>query len=160
LINGQNSAMMGMSQAILEKTRGEYHLLCGVCGRIGPDRLGIRFTVQEDGVVVGQFDGKDHHQGYNGYLHGGLIATLLDSAMTNCLFAQGRVALTAELSIRFLKPVLVGVPSVVSAWVEGLASPLFKMNGKICQNDEIMAKATAKFMEIRPGSAIESSLCK
>ena len=138
-----------VSQAILDKTRSECHSHCAVCGSTGPDSLGLRFLVQEDGAVAGRFEGRECHQGYNGYLHGGLIATLLDSAMTNCLFAHGRVALTGDLNVRFLKPVAVSSPAEVSAWIERSFPPLFKMNGEVRQNGEIMARATTKFMDVR-----------
>ena len=142
---------------MLEKTRSEYHSHCAVCSRTGADRLGIRFLIQEDGIVVGQFDGRERHQGYNRYVHGGVIATLLDSAMTNCLFAHGRVALTGELSVRFLRPVAVRSPAIVSAWIERSFPPLFKMKGEVRQNGDIMARATAKFMEVRIS---KSGLCQ
>lgn len=138
-----------VSQAILDKTRSACHSHCAVCGRTGADSLGIRFLVQEDGTVAGRFDGRECHQGYDGYLHGGLIATLVDSAMTNCLFAHGRVAMTGDLCVRFLKPVVTSSPTVVSAWIERSLPPLFKMNGEVRQHGEIMARATAKFMEVR-----------
>jgi acyl-coenzyme A thioesterase PaaI-like protein len=34
-------------------------------------------------------------------LHGGVISSILDGTMTNCLFAHGTVAVTAELRVRF-----------------------------------------------------------
>jgi len=69
--------------------------------------------------------------------------------MTNCLFALGRAAVTGELNVRFLKPVIVSRPAVVSARLVESLAPLFKMNGEVRQNGDIMARATAKFMEVR-----------
>jgi len=87
------------------------------------------------------------YQGYTGYLHGGVIAALLDSAMTNCLFAQGQAALTGELNVRFLKPVVISRPAIVSAQVAAAAPPLFYMAATLRQNGQWMARAAAKFME-------------
>jgi uncharacterized protein (TIGR00369 family) len=89
------------------------------------------------------------YQGYDGYLHGGVIAALLDSAMTNCLFAHGRIALTGELNVRFLKPVVVNEPAIVSARVVESSPPLFCMEAELSQNGQSVAKATAKFIETR-----------
>ena len=142
-----------MSQAILDKTRSEYHSHCTACGRTGADRLGIRFLVRGDGTVVGQFDSRECHQGYDGYLHGGVIATLLDSAMTNCLFAHGRVALTGDLRVRFLKPVTMSNSVMVSARLAESLPPLFYMEADVRQDGDIMARGIAKFMEMSMSEA-------
>jgi acyl-coenzyme A thioesterase PaaI-like protein len=41
---------------------------------------------------------------YTGLLHGGMTSTLLDAAMTHCLFMQGVQALTAELTVDSFHP--------------------------------------------------------
>jgi len=125
------------------------HAQCMLCGSEHPRGFRLVFDTHADGHVEAQFSCDRLYQGYTGYLHGGVIAALLDSAMTNCLFAKGRVALTGELSVRFLKPVIVNRSAVVSARVVESLAPLFKMNGDVRQDGVIMARATAKFMEVR-----------
>jgi uncharacterized protein (TIGR00369 family) len=125
------------------------HSQCILCGAGHPQGLRLVFSTHADGHVEAPFTCDRLYQGYTGYLHGGIIASLLDSAMTNCLFAHDCAALTGELNVRFLKPVIVSRPAVVSARVAQSRAPLFKMTGEIHQDGEIMARATAKFMEIR-----------
>ena len=55
------------------------------------------FVLQPDGSVRGVFFASAPLEGYTGLLHGGIAAAFLDGAMTNCLFAHGIEALTAEL---------------------------------------------------------------
>ncbi len=100
-----------------------------------------------DGCVEATFSCEQRYQGYAGYLHGGIISALLDSAMTNCLFAHGRAALTGSLNVRFLKPVAVNCDATVSARVSKAMPPLFYMAAELLQNGRIMAKASATFME-------------
>ena len=63
--------------------------------------------LQPDGSVEGVFAARAPLEGYSGLLHGGVAAAFLDGAMTNCLFAHGVRALTAELTVRYREPVAV-----------------------------------------------------
>ncbi len=135
------------------------HAQCILCGAGHPHGCRLVFTTCADGHVEATFPCDRQYQGYAGYLHGGVIAALLDSAMTNCLFAHGRVALTGELAVRFLKPVIVNRPALVSARLAESLAPLFKMRGEIRQNGELMARASAKFMEVRmPDSSVGTEI--
>ena len=124
------------------------HAQCIMCGADNPQGIRLVFATHPDGHVETEFPCDRHYQGYTGYLHGGVIAALLDSAMTNCLFAHGRVAMTGELKVRFIKPVVINHPVRVSARLAELHAPLFVMSGEVLQNGVTVARATAKFMEI------------
>jgi hypothetical protein len=65
--------------------------------------MGFEFAIGKNGEVTAEIDCQNIHihQGYDGILHGGIIASPFDSAMVNCLFARGIVALTAEFKVRF-----------------------------------------------------------
>ncbi len=57
--------------------------------------------------IVGRFVLGERYQGGAGFAHGGIIATLLDEAMGKvCRFRNVR-AVTAELTVEYLKPVRV-----------------------------------------------------
>ncbi len=66
------------------------HSQCILCGADHPQGLRLAFNTDANGRVKAEFPCDRMYQGYDGYLHGGVIAALLDSAMTNCLFAHGR----------------------------------------------------------------------
>jgi uncharacterized protein (TIGR00369 family) len=99
-----------------------------------------------DGVQA-ELDCDDSLQGYEGRLHGGVIAAALDGAMTHCLFALGRTAVTAELNVRYRRPVLTGRPATVRAWLERDLAPLYLLRAELVQDGVVQAEATAKFME-------------
>lgn len=140
MITDRKSADMAALQARL-------HSHCVLCGSEHPQGLRLAFCTHADGHVEAPFSCQRLYQGYTGYLHGGVIAALLDSAMTNCLFAHGRAALTGELNVRFLKPVIVSRGATVSARVAESSPPLFHMEADLRQGREIAARATAKFVE-------------
>src|SRR5664280_728378 len=89
------------AQIRLANNQTEAHPFCFVCSGSNPMGLALRYEPQPDGCVSARFMGHSALEGYSGLLHGGLIATLLDGAMTNCLFARGIRGLTAELKVRY-----------------------------------------------------------
>ena len=83
---------------------------CFGCGPANPAGLHLEFLQAPDGsmvshpVVAGTFDG------HPGYLHGGIIATLLDEAMSKSVRALGKLAMTRKMEVDYLRPVPSGVP--------------------------------------------------
>jgi acyl-coenzyme A thioesterase PaaI-like protein len=108
--------------------------------------LALRFSPQPDGKVTSTFLGSCALEGYPGYLHGGVIASLLDGAMTNCLFGRGIRAFTAELNVRYQMPVVSTEPIEIAAWLEQARHGLFQLQGEIRQRDTVKVKASGKFM--------------
>ena len=76
-----------------------------------------------------------------------MIASLLDGAMTNCLFAHGHVAMTGELKVRYRKPVLIGEEMLIRAWITQSHSPLHLLKAELRQEGCVKAIASAKFVE-------------
>jgi uncharacterized protein (TIGR00369 family) len=142
------SVITDPTPAAMMALQARLHVQCVLCGADHPQGLRLAFHTHADGHVEAEFPCDRLYQGYTGYLHGGVISALLDSAMTNCLFAHGRVAMTGELNVRFLKPVIENRPVVVSARLAESHAPLFKMSGEVLQNGKTVARATAKFMEV------------
>jgi acyl-coenzyme A thioesterase PaaI-like protein len=108
--------------------------------------LALRCELQPDGAVRGTFLGHCAVEGYPGWLHGGVIAALLDGAMTNCLFAHGIQALTAELQVRYLAPASSTEASEVRAWLESSRHGVFQLRAELKQQGHLKARACSKFM--------------
>lgn len=107
----------------------------------------MSFHACGEGRVEGVFSCRRTFQGYDGYLHGGVISSLLDGSMCNCLFARGKIAVTGELTVRFLFPVLVNRTAIVQAWIKESRAPLHMTEAKMIQDGRVVAMARAKFME-------------
>jgi uncharacterized protein (TIGR00369 family) len=60
----------------------------------------------------------DLYEGPPGYLHGGIIATLLDEAMSKANRARGVTAMTRQMTVEYLRP----VPSGAAIRIEGRVS--------------------------------------
>ena len=139
------------SSELLEAMRSDMHPRCIVCGRSSPAGLGLKFQVQPDGSVNANFDCRKNFEGYDGMLHGGVISSIADGAMTNCLFAHGITAVTAELNVRFRHPIELGIPLVVTAKITRRTAPLFCVEAELTQAGQLKVTATGKFMETPEG---------
>ena len=73
---------------------------------------------------------------------------MLDSAMTNCLFAKNKKAVTGMLSVRYLHPVSINRMADISARLVKSAPPLYYLEAEISQDGVMLAKASGKFMEL------------
>jgi len=56
-------------------------------------------------------------ESFQGVIHGGIIASVLDEAMSKSIISEGDEAFTADLRIRFRKKVCVEDVVFVSGWV-------------------------------------------
>jgi len=138
------------AQQFLDRTRHRVHPRCVVCSEESPCALGLHFRMLDDGSVETTFDCPNRLQGYLDCLHGGVISSLLDGAMTNCLFAHGIVAVTADLKVRFRHPVRTDASSRITARITRFSSPLHVGEAELEQEGRVKARAVGKFMERQP----------
>lgn len=125
------------------------HPFCVACSNENPNGFHLKFTQIDERTVEAGFVCRNAYEGYPGRLHGGVIALLIDSAMTNCLFALGCVAMTAELKLRYLEPVLILPPATVRARRIRAAHGLHYLESEIIQQGRIKATGSGTFMEPR-----------
>jgi uncharacterized protein (TIGR00369 family) len=78
---------------------------CFGCGPASAIGLHLEFLLAEDGAVVCLPTIAESFEGPPGYLHGGIIATLLDEAMSKTVRARGLKAVTGRMEIDYRRPV-------------------------------------------------------
>ncbi len=130
----------------IDVIRRLHHPNCFVCAHGEPTGLSVKYTVTPEGGVRAVVACPDSWEGYAGVVHGGVIASLLDGAMTNCLFARDIIAVTADLRIRFRHPLHLGRPAVVEAEVTRVSGSLYVLNGRVTQDEELRATGEGRFM--------------
>jgi uncharacterized protein (TIGR00369 family) len=124
---------------------------CFGCGENNPIGLHLRFMLAEDGTVVCDHTVPDTFEGPPGYVHGGMIATLLDETMSKAVRAHGLVAMTRHMSVDYLRP----VPSAAPIRMEGM---LVRSEGRKHwvearirdASDTVLAHAKGLFVEVQP----------
>ncbi len=136
------------TDAALRAHCAQHHAGCFACRPVDRGGLGLAFTVQADGSVATEWICPPGGESYTGIVHGGLLATALDSAMVHALFARGIVARTGELTVRYRQSVRVGEPVTVSARHRGANHPLHHLEAELRQAGVLCAHARAKFMAV------------
>ena len=94
---------------------------CFGCGEANATGLQLKFFLAPDGAVVCPASISTSFEGPSGYLHGGVIATLLDETMSKAVRARGLTAMTRHLEVDYRRP----VPSAAS----------IRMEGRICRSE-------------------------
>jgi len=123
---------------------------CFGCG--GANDRGMKLTFVQDNVnkrIVGKFILGEAYQGGGGMAHGGIIAMLLDEVMGKvCRFREVR-AVTAELTIQYLKPVKVDEEIVVEGYETEVKGRNLFLVGEIRNTaGVVLAKGTGRFVVI------------
>jgi uncharacterized protein (TIGR00369 family) len=83
---------------------------CFGCGQANPAGLHLEFLLAADHSVVCLAAIPDTFEGPPGYLHGGIIATLMDETMSKAVRARGLTAMTRQMEIDYLRPVPICTP--------------------------------------------------
>jgi len=84
----------------------KYHN-CFICGDANPVGLQLSFDYEDEAAFT-WFDSPARYEGYEGVIHGGIIAALLDEAMAKVVISKGLIAVTAEMNIKYRQPLKVG----------------------------------------------------
>jgi len=123
---------------------------CFGCG--GDNASGMKLTFEQDNVnrrIVGRFVLGNRYQGGGGFAHGGIIAVLLDEAMGKvCRFREVR-AVTAELTVEYLKPIAVEKEIVVEGReIDQKGRNLFMVGEIRNESGEVLARGKGRFVII------------
>lgn len=120
---------------------------CFACGQSNPHGLRLKNFVYEGHSYWVTFTPRHHHQGWQGIVHGGIVATLLDEVMTRMLWHEGVDAATAELKIRYHRPARVGQHLTATAHRISQRHGVLGMEAHVeDENGNTLATAEAKFM--------------
>ncbi len=132
----------------LERNKKLYHSQC-IFNNNKPIEA-IEFQFQNNGILSGKFICNECHQGYDGMVHGGIIATLVDASMTQCCMGHDVAALTTDLIIKYKKPVLIDKLTQIESSIKRMrVGILYFLECKIKQEGKLCVMATGKFYNIK-----------
>ncbi|HVB58230.1 MAG TPA: PaaI family thioesterase [Candidatus Acidoferrales bacterium] len=125
---------------------------CFGCG--GANSRGMRLAFEQDDAtrrIRCIFRAEAEYQGGPGFVHGGIIATLLDEVMGKVNRFHNLRAVTAELSVEYLRPVPVDEDLVVEGWeVERKGRNLYHAGEIRDASSIVLARGKGRFVEIDP----------
>jgi uncharacterized protein (TIGR00369 family) len=112
-------------------------------------------TGDEPVQVIAEITVPARFQGYPGIVHGGILAAMLDETISRTVMrgSPPRVVVTAKLSIRYRRPVLVEIPLRITGRVVEDKGRVIRVAGEITNREEILlAEGEAVLSEIDPAS--------
>lgn len=144
-----------------EKTRTVHQIVrtqpvskdCLVCGTDNLLGIKARFYETTEGELLARFTLEKQHQSYPGIAHGGISAAILDETIGRAIMIshdQMTFGLTAELQVRYRKPVPMGVELTVIGRIDKDQGRLFEGSGELYLPDGSVAiEAQGRFVKRR-----------
>jgi len=128
---------------------------CFGCGPLNPQGLHLHFTISADPsetiTATAIVELTRLHEGPPGYIHGGIIATLLDEAMSKLNRPLNLLAMTRHIEIDYLRPAPLCTPlTLTSHHVRREGRKLFHAAQLANANGKILAQAKGFFLVIDP----------
>jgi uncharacterized protein (TIGR00369 family) len=128
---------------------------CFGCGPANPGGLHLEFQLAGDGAVVCMVFIPDSFEGPPGYVHGGIIATLLDEVMSKSVRARGLTAMTRHMEIDYLRPARSGDPIRLEGRLVRSEGRKHWTEARILDTEaRILAEAKGLFIELRSGHGV------
>ncbi len=124
---------------------------CFGCGQANPAGLHLEFMLADDGSVVCFAQIPDTYEGPRGYVHGGIIATLIDETMSKAVRSHNIVGMTRHMEVDYKRP----VPSCAPIRLEG---QVLRSEGRkhwaeasiLDAGGIVLAHGKGLFIEVRP----------
>lgn len=122
---------------------------CFGCSPHNPIGLKISFEVKEDGVV-GEFISNKNHEGPPGFVHGGILAALIDEALAYIARSSLQYGVrTMKETVTFRKPSALGEKLEVSAQITEEKNRAFVATAKITNHKGIVAEGEGTLLKIK-----------
>jgi uncharacterized protein (TIGR00369 family) len=123
---------------------------CFCCGAENERGLHLAITYPVKGEAETELVVPDWFSGWRNMTHGGLLSTILDEIMAHACIGIGGAsesAVTAEMTVRFLKPVQTGSRVRAIGKVSEMKGRIVRTEGRLLDTDgNTAAEATARFV--------------
>ena len=134
-----------MTDARMAEETMTFHAKCFACGAENPDGLRMRLTTSGD-TNTGTIVLDERFQGYDGIAQGGIVATILDTAMVQLLHdLHGGSPMTGRLDVRYLTATPLRTSLTVNARVSNGRGNTYWAGAEILQGTTCCATARATF---------------
>jgi acyl-coenzyme A thioesterase PaaI-like protein len=124
---------------------------CFACGTANPIGLNLHFYRSNESICTDITLGK-YHEGWQNMAHGGIISTLLDETMSWTIIYFRRIFfVTRRMEIKYIRPVLVGVPLTVKGRLtEEKREPFIGAVAEVFdERGNLLARAKGEFVELQ-----------
>jgi acyl-coenzyme A thioesterase PaaI-like protein len=141
-----------LEEQFLSKETGDLFSECFGCGPRHPIGLRVRCFKTDDGVLAPILVPR-RYEGPRGAAHGGIVTAYLDEVLAGAAaHATGRLSVTGEITVRFVKPVPLETPIVGRGRLTARYERYVDVEGSLEQleTSAMLARARARFFFTEP----------
>ena len=120
---------------------------CFVCSHTNPVGLRVQFDLHDSSIHAEWIPGKEH-QGWQGVVHGGVLAALMDEAMAYTLFTRGCMGMTGRMEVRYRSPAHAGESLSIKARCVRETKKIADIEAEISASGRPVAAASARFVKV------------
>ena len=121
-----------------------FDMVVGVCNPIAPP-VAITFDPPR---ALGRARYTESYEGAPGWVHGAAVAAAFDMVLTAANMVHGVAGPTVSLTLRYLRPTLLGQDCHFEAWVEEVRGRRVIAKGRLVQDDGTSVEATGEFVSL------------
>ena len=135
--------MENWPQIAIDTRNDRGYKMCFGCGKDNP--IGLKLKFKWDGKEArAEFTPGENHQGWPGYVHGGILLCLLDEAFGYAAMYGGTNNVTARIQVRLRRMVLIGEPLVITCSIAKRNKRLIETEARVSLTDgTIIAEGTS-----------------
>jgi acyl-coenzyme A thioesterase PaaI-like protein len=131
---------------------------CYACGDLNPIGLHLHFRVEGEWAIA-SFTPRREHQGYPGFVHGGVVSALLDEAMGWATYGRGIWAVTGRMEMRFRGVVPIDEELDVRAHITRDRGRTLHVNATLADSKgAVLAEAEGLFFKVQGEQALRIAL--
>ena len=125
--------------------QNDQHCFC--CGENNRRGLKLKFKYPVEGTAETSLVIPEYFTGWENLTHGGLISMLLDETMAHACISSKLIGVTAELTVRFKKPLPVNTEIFVKGRMSASKGRISLTTGEITDTKgTVYATAKARFI--------------
>ncbi len=120
---------------------------CIVCGKNNPHGLQLTLSVDREKLTAHTaVTIPERFLGWEKFIHGGVVSMLLDEAMAYAAMASGRYCVTAEMKVRFKRPVSPNVPLDLFGEVTAVKGRIIETRAVLKEGDTVLAESEGRMV--------------
>ena len=124
---------------------------CFGCGQTNRAGLRLKFFVDEEHTIICPVRLARRFEGPPGHAHGGIIATLLDEAMSKANRQFGVLAMTHHIEVEYLKPVPLSIRLTLTGRHVGSTEKKHHCEAQLAnESGEVLARSKGLFIAVDP----------
>ena len=116
--------------------------MCFGCGKANKHGLKMKFYQEDNEIAKSEFIPNENHQGWPGYVHGGILMTAMDEGIGWACLLKNIYTVTAKIEVRLKSVARIGEPLTISACITKQTRRTLEVEAKIKRKDDsVVAEA-------------------